>query len=198
MNVQSIYSFNRDVHKAFCIFKLFQKSKKDAWSRMFTFPHKQNVGGFWLLFTSENYSTYIDYLVSAMIWHNSSTHQQFVKFRTTCWIEGRPLGSSNGRLIEKYPLCKFARPLDWNTAVVWMQELLSTQRLIADNIVTKLEVETGILSKPYKLEIITETNYSLLNCKTFTAWTEFLKFKNKRECFQHGNEFLNKLINCRT
>ncbi len=41
-------------------------------------------------FTSEYFSTYIDYLVSAMSWHDRCTHQQVYKFRTT-------VGSKNDR-----------------------------------------------------------------------------------------------------
>ena len=43
-----------------------------------------------LSFTSEYFSTYIDYLLSAMSWHNGCIHQQVYKFRKT-------VGSKNDR-----------------------------------------------------------------------------------------------------
>ncbi len=77
-----------------------------------------------LSFTSEYFSTYIDYLLSAMTWHNGCAHQQVYKFRTTVgskhgrcaslhdgWIEARLLKSLHDRYTDARACASFHQPL---------------------------------------------------------------------------------------
>ncbi len=81
-------------------------------------------GGEFVDLTSEHFSTYIDYLVSAMSWHNGRNTSALFLFRGTVGsrsgryevciavgIERLPLRSKHGRWIEGRPLWNFAWPL---------------------------------------------------------------------------------------
>ncbi len=140
-----------------------------------------------LSFTSEYFSTYMDYLVSAMSWHNGCTHQQVYKFRNDRWIEEWPLRSCNGRCASLHDRRIEARPLeslhdrytDARACASFHQPLYGCKNWCQHNgwlMTTWLPncvAGTEMLSDSYKSEFITETNYSLLNCKTFTGWSWF-------------------------
>ncbi len=137
------------------------------------------------------------YTVPAMSWHNVRAHQQepnierLLDRRTAVGIEQRPLDrkvavlqvcttvrfetvrleSSNDRRADamacaglQQSSCGRNNPCQQNGWLIttWLPDFCT---------------ELGTLYSPYKLEIITGTNYSLLHCKTFTGFSSFRSSK---------------------